>query len=641
MNAIAKDIESAAPPSPPAPPPPANELTQDVEHAVRVAADGDIEAALCERTIAALARLAVEQPPAHARLRRALMRADPAITAPLVDGMVSRRAGEADTTRDGVDDEARSGAVEQLVELVQGLGDLFTAPDGTAYVRLHEAPRAVHALGSRSFRESVAHAYYRETGRASKAAQLADAITTLAGIALHDGDARAVHLRAAVDPAGGYLVDLCDDGWRVVRCTSVGWQVLDESPVAFRRTAGMKALPEPARDGTREDLEALFNIEPEDAVLLVAALAEAFRPDTPEPIVEFCGEQGSGKTRTASNFRALVDPHEAPLRAPPRSIPDVYVGAQNNRVLAYDNVSSLSAEMQDAACVISTGGASAQRTLYTDADETTINVKRPVLLTSIATPFTRPDALSRVLRFECPALRRGTRLSDAELVADLARRAPKALGYLLDTFCRALALLPAIELTEAPRLLDFTRLGEALAQADGEAPGTFTARYVESLRATATQSLEAEPLVATLTGLLEERGRIALTEVESLRGDLACYASRAGSAAPPSSARGLGSLLSRYGPALLLTGVRVGYGPRSSRGRRVFVERVQTDFSLPTTEVGDRTTCTTYTTCTDEAESARRARRARSAGPNDMPDEQHIEHGETSTPVTPDGAEVL
>ena len=566
----------------------------------------------------------------------------PAITAPLVDGMVSKHGGEADTTRDGADDEARSGAVEQLVELVQGLGDLFTAPDGTAYVRLHEAPRAVHALGSRSFRESVAHAYYRETGRASKAAQLADAITTLAGIALHDGDARDVHLRAAVDPAGGYLVDLCDDGWRVVRCTSAGWQLLDESPVSFRRTAGMKALPEPARDGARDDLVALFNIEPEDVVLLVAALAEAFRPDTPEPIVEFCGEQGSGKTRTASNFRALVDPHEAPLRAPPRSIPDVYVGAQNNRVLAYDNVSSLSAEMQDAACVISTGGASAQRTLYTDADETTINVKRPVLLTSIATPFTRPDALSRVLRFECPTLRRGTRLSDAELAADLARRAPKALGYLLDTFCQALALLPAIELTEAPRLLDFTRLGEALAQADGEAPGTFTAHYVESLRATATQSLEAEPLVATLTGLLEEQGgRIALTEVESLREDLARYASRTGSAAPPSSARGLGSLLSRYGPALLLTGVRVGYGARSSRGRRVFVERVQADVSLSTTEVGGRTTCTTCTTCTGEAESARRARRARSAGPNDMPDEQHIGQDATSKLATPDGAEVL
>ena len=102
-----KDTESAAPPLPPAsPPPPANELTQDVEHAVRVAADGDIEAALCERTIAALGRLAVEQPPAHARLRRALMRADPAITAPLVDGMVSKhvpgrptRRGTARTTR--------------------------------------------------------------------------------------------------------------------------------------------------------------------------------------------------------------------------------------------------------------------------------------------------------------------------------------------------------------------------------------------------------------------------------------------------------------------------------------------------------------------------------------------------------------
>ena len=568
--------------------------------------------ALCPRTVAALARLADELPPAHARLRRSLMRADGAVTGPLVDRMVREHDGAGDPDAVEPEPESRPGAVEHLVELVASLGELFTGTDGATYVRLHGPPRAVLALGSRAFRETVAHAQYRDTGRAPKAAQLADALTTLAGIALHEAEPREVHLRVAVDPAGGYLIDLCDDGWRAVRCTPAGWQVLDESPVVFRRTSGMKPLPEPARDGTRADLVGLFNVEPDDEELLTAALVETLRPDTPDPIVEFCGEQGSGKTRSAKSYRALTDPHEAPLRAPPRSIPDVYVGAGNNRVLGYDNVSSLPGDMQDAACVISTGGASATRTLYTDADETTINVKRTLLLDlyhdavhpsrrAVAGGAVRvPAARAWDAAVRCRAVR-GVRTACPEGVRLPARHAMPgtraAAGHRVDRGAAPAGLHAAGRGRGARRRARTRMLHRALygvARGDGDAVARVGAGRRDAHRAAR----------GVRRAHRADRGRVAAGGPRSAR-DARRY--RTGARECPRARRAADEV--RPGAAPDRRPRRLRRSARPS-GRRVSVERVVTSADVYRT---GESTCTTCTTCTERAESARRARCAATA----------------------------
>lgn len=536
-----------------------------LESAVSIVTD-DIEAGLAEPVIAALARLKVERPPTFMRFRAELRKANDDIRLPQLDAMVTALAPEMPGSEDG----GEGGTVEKIIGMVQALGELFTGTDDEPYVRiLREGHHEVWALASDGFREWVAFNYYADNGRAPRAAQLADAFATLAGFARHEGETHEVHLRVAVDRAGGYLLDTGDDRWRVIRCTAAGWQVFDDSPVRFRRTKGTRPLPVPDSSGTRADLFALVNVADADELLVVTALLECFRPDTAYPVIEWSGEQGSGKSTSAANCRALVDPKDVLLRANPKSVEDVFVGARNNHVVNYNNLSHLSGELQDALCTLSTGGGHAGRRLYTNDEEAVYDAKRPVFMNGITTLATQADLLSRVVRIECPPLG-GERVSDADLAAVMETRGPRALGYLLNTFCRALARLPSIELSRPPRLMDFARLGEAIAQGEGEALGHFSALYDRALEAAAVQSIESTPVIEALVCYARENSPIIET-VGDLLQKLEQHAGPRRDTAWPKTAKGLSDALRRAAPALRLMGVEVTFGAKGNAGRSVTV----------------------------------------------------------------------
>jgi hypothetical protein len=567
MN-IAAQIKSAKPPRQPAPPPPTNQLIQDCEHAIRTAVAGNVEGAMCDRTVIALSRLFAEAPPSFGRLRKSLMNADTAITGPMIDRMVR----DCLPATESEFDEPQQGMVEQIIEHVQSLGQLFCSQDDEPFIcLLRDGHHESWSLSSNVFRQSVAYEFYTAHGRSPKSAQMADATTTLAGIAMHEGEKHEVHLRVAVDPSGGYLLDMGDDDWRVIRCTANGWQVLNDSPVKFRRNKGMGALPEPSKSGTRDDYLALVNVSEADELLSITSTIECLRPDTAYLINEWCGEQGSGKSKSVANLRNLIDPHDVPLRTLPRSLQDLYVAANNNHMMAFDNLSLLTGDFQDAFCTISTGGGSAGRTLFTDNDETVFNIKRPVHVTGITTLFTRPDALDRVVRIECPVLDKKKRLSDSELASVLAERGPKALGYILDTFCSALATLPSVKLEDGPRMLDFARLGEAIAINQGNNPGYFTMLYRQALHATAIESLDSMPVIGAMIDYLDKHTEISGTVGSLFRTIKEHTADQTGF---PKSDKGFGATLRRAIPPLRMAGIQVKFPPRESKGVAVSVRRV-------------------------------------------------------------------
>ena len=257
----------------------------------------------------------------------------------------------------------------EMVEAVKAAGAVLWHDGGDrAYATIEvDGHRETHAIRSRSFKLFARRAYYKGRARSRKGDSpepkgapsgqaVTDACAQLEAEALFDGARLDVHLRVAcVD--GAIFVDLADIGWRCVHITRDGWQVLDDHPVRFRRSAGMAALPEPTRGGSIDVLRTFLNIADDDAWrLIVGFLIAAFRPGSPCPVLVLHGEQGSAKSSAAKAIRSLVDPNASPLRSAPRSNDDLMVSAASGWCIAYDNLSRLEPWLSDAICRLSTGG---------------------------------------------------------------------------------------------------------------------------------------------------------------------------------------------------------------------------------------------------------------------------------------------
>ena len=66
------------------------------------------------------------------------------------------------------------------------------------------------------------------------------------------------HLRAAKFGGKIYL-DIGDPEWQAIEIDASGWRMIQDSPVRFRRTVGMAALPLPERGGSITQLRSLVN----------------------------------------------------------------------------------------------------------------------------------------------------------------------------------------------------------------------------------------------------------------------------------------------------------------------------------------------------------------------------------------------
>lgn len=478
---------------------------------------------------------------------------------------------------DGKDTGSRVGAADEIVALVTDACTLFTDQEDEGFVVIEQdGHREVWPVNSSTFKGWVSMLMYRTAGKTPRAASLADAFSTLSGIARHDGETHNVYLRVATDGADGYYLDIGDEKWRAIHITRNNWQIINEPPVRFRRTKGAKAIPIPHLGGTLDDLKSLVNINDEDDLLLVAVLIECFRPDTADPVIELIGGQGSGKSTTAENIRRLIDPKSVNLRSAPKTVEDLFIGARNNHIVCLNNLSRLSGAEQDALCNLSTGGGYASRKLYTNDDEVTYEAKRPVLLNGINAVATQPDLVSRVVRLECPSLEtdNGKRLDDKALAMLFEERAPKAMGFLLDTMVQALSVLPDVELTDRPRLMDFARLGAAVGRVLNPEYGeqVFTHRYRDAREAASLQALDSMPVIVSLVDYLEGYAPYTGSYADLLK-NIESKIGKTADSAWPKSAKGLASAIGRARPVLNLLGWEAIPAPRDKRGARVTVRK--------------------------------------------------------------------
>ena len=463
---------------------------------------------------------------------------------------------------------------DRLVSLVEDGSELFHDKSRVPFISFeHDSHRETWALRSSGFAEWLGAEYYKEEAVAPCEQSIKTAVLTLSGKAIFAGPEEHVWLRVAKHEDRYYL-DLCNDKWQAVEISADGWQVVDRPPVRFRRGKSMQPLPIPENAG-EDGLSRLWdfvNIQEEDRPFLVAALLEMLRPETDFVILELIGEQGSGKSDTQERIRDLIDPSVVGLRAAPKEREHVFVGAWNNWIVSYNNLSRLAPELQDSLCTLATGGGFAARTLYSDADETVIEAKRPLLLNGISGLVTAQDLIDRTLRFDLPEIPEEQRRAKSEMLVDFEAARPVILGGLLDLFVATLRELPNVKIDRLPRMADFAFLGEAMFRAAGSEQ-SFTGLYRERRASAALAGLDSSPVAsAVLTYLSSQTGfRGYEGTIKKLMEVLSPF--KHDGDGWPKSAKGLADALRRFAPALRLSGITVKFEGHQRDGHHVTIKR--------------------------------------------------------------------
>jgi hypothetical protein len=454
-----------------------------------------------------------------------------------------------------------------LLDLAQA-AELFHTPDGTGYADIDiNGHRETWPIRAKGFRSWLARRFFEATQGAPSSEALQSALNVIEAKAQFDGLERIVHLRVGGQDEKLYL-DLCDATWRAVEIDSEGWRVIDNSPIRFRRAAGMQPLAMPIKGGSIKTLRSFLNVQSDaDFVLVVSWALAVLRNRSPYPVIVLAGEQGSAKSTFSAILRSLLDPNSAPLRALPREDRDLFIAANNSHVLAFDNVSGLPAWMSDTLCRLATGGGYAVRQLYTDQDEVLFEVARPIILNGIEEIVARPDLADRSVFLTLEPIPEEKRRPEAELWAAFDAERPKLLGVLLDAMVEGIKRLPATHLDKLPRMADFALWASACETALWPA-GTFWSAYCTNRSEAAQSVLEADSIALLVRELVDQRtvwtGTCAdlLEELSSLLGEVI--------ARPkgwPDSPRKLSGRLRRAAGPLRTMGIEIEFDRDGSRTR--------------------------------------------------------------------------
>jgi hypothetical protein len=409
-----------------------------------------------------------------------------------------------------------------------------------------------------AFSEWLSFAYYTDSGHSSASeAAIKQASSTLSGLCKFEGKQERVFMRAAKrEESSAYYLFMGDEKNRAIEITSTGWRVLSEYPVKFWKPSSSVAFPEPVAGGDVNKLWEFCNIPEEYRFLVLAWLLECYRVDTPFPVLEVSGVHGSAKSTTTNNMRMLIDPSTVNLRSAPKNVEDVFVCAGNNWLVCYENISYLPAKIQDAFCTIATGGGAGGRAFFTNGEEFLIEVKRPVVINGIPSLITAQDLTERSIHLELPRVERY--LCEGDLQKGFDAALPEIFGGLLDLFVKTLAKLPEVKTSGRERMVDFCKLGEAMAQSMNNKEGTFLKLYNENRKDSVLRSIESSPVASAVLAMAQESAfdTVFHGTYKELLDKLTPYKG-GDNEGWPKSERGLSNALKRNIPALQEAGVIV------------------------------------------------------------------------------------
>lgn len=452
-----------------------------------------------------------------------------------------------------LDDSGKNSQATDIIDFILNLFDLFHDNNKEVYASDKDT-NETWPTQSRNFKDLITAKYYAQYGKSIRDQAMREALSTIGGIGRYSKECKIVNKRVA-RYKDSYFLDLSQSGnSKAVKISRNGWEIIASPPVIFIRSNTMQMLPEPVENGDFSIFWQVCNIPVQTQLLVLTWLIETLRPDTPYPVLEIIGEQGSAKSTTQTMLRRLIDPNSCDLRGAPKQVDDLFIAAGTNHLVSYENISHLSSQMQDALCVVATGGGHAKRKLFSDADEEVIHSFNPVMINGISASITAQDLIDRAIGIELPVIT--TRMDVTAIKEEFAYSHAIMLGGLLDIFSKALQLLPNIRLPDNhnPRLFEFAKLGVAISKVTGNTDDEFLQQFSLARQESITRTIDASPVASAIMDWFENIQRTSRTlstkdlfaAVERHRQDTDAW---------PKTTKGFADSLRRASPALRQIGI--------------------------------------------------------------------------------------
>jgi hypothetical protein len=375
--------------------------------------------------------------------------------------------------------------------------------DGQAYAYAAGSQnRIAFPLRSRQFKRWL-RSLARRKGEYLREDDLKEIIENLYAHAAVDDIRLQTFHRVGIDENGDIELDLGTEDLARVKFID-GAAIISRrgSKTLFYRPDSMLPLPSLADEGDWRELLPFLNMTEDHQYLLLAWMTFVMTHPagtSAYPVLVIKGPQGVGKSVLSRDIlRALLDPNAAGIQLFPAKPKDMAISSRSQYLLIYDNVRGLTLIWSDTFCVVSTAGSMGSRRLYTDDEESLLQVHAPVVLNSIHNVVQEPDLFSRCLTPRLLPLADSSRREETELTRDLLSKHPVIFRGLLDLSARILNAERDAEVLYPARLMNFSKWLAAKEQVLEMPAGRLQRAYIDNLRDATLETIRENALAVTL-----------------------------------------------------------------------------------------------------------------------------------------------
>lgn len=428
-------------------------------------------------------------------------------------------------------------------------------------------------IGSKECHLYIRKAYFEKTKGGLEQRQIDKIMGTLGAKAQFGGRQENACLRVGRTATGGIEIDVGEKSGKVLRIQPETKIELIKPTRKFIRPTGFGEMAFGEGKADFHRIWEFINVESEtDRILLSAWCLMTLNPDGPYPLLALQGEQGSAKTTATRMLKALLDPGIGDTRSLPSSEQNLFIAAQRNHLLSFDNLSGMRHEMSDALCRLSTGAAFASRQLYTNGGETLHEAKRPIMLNGIDDLVSKADLASRSVIIHLPVIPPNQRRDEKTLFAEFETTKASIVNGLLVALKAALEKFDDVELKEMPRMADFIKLATAAEGAFGFKEGAVADAFEKRQTDSQLNALDLDPVAIAISKHFKS------PDVEAIEGTASeimdkLNGTRTNNDPWPKTPSHFSQHLSRITPNLRAVDITVERPPRTAMSKSIVISK--------------------------------------------------------------------